>query len=349
MAKYIIKRLLLAVLILFGVSIILFFLVRLMPVNFIVNKFSSQMALGGIKPEDLQLIMKSYGYNLILFLDDAGKITGFEVDSSFGEIISSYFKWLGNFLTGDMGDSFIYTQPVSEVISSRMGTSFAIAFVSLILELIIAIPLGIKCACNQYGKLDYTVTFLCMVGISFPSFFLGNILIKWLAVDWGWFDPMSGLISISLPTGASWLTKFIDMLWHLVLPITVMVIIDMGALMRYTRTNTLEVLNADYIRTARAKGLGEGKVIYKHVFRNTLIPLITTLSFTLPTLFGGAMITETVFNIEGIGQAAYQALEQGDINLIMGYNMFLAVLTVLGTLLADIMYAVVDPRVKLVK
>ena len=137
------------------------------------------------------------------------------------------------------------------------------------------------------------------------------------------------------------------MIWHLILPILVMVILDIGSLMRYTRTNTLEVLNADYIRTARAKGLSEGKVVYKHVFRNTLIPLITVLASTLPMLFGGAMITETVFDIPGIGQAAYNALKIGDIPLAMGYNMFIAVLTVIGTLLADIMYAVVDPRVKL--
>ena len=118
--------------------------------------------------------------------------------------------------------------------------------------------------------------------------------------------------------------------------------------MRYTRTNTLEVLNADYIRTARAKGLSEHSVVYKHVFRNTLIPLVTMLAGTLPSLFGGAMITETVFDIPGIGNIAYQALLAGDIPFIMGYNMFIAILTVVGILLTDLMYAVVDPRVKLV-
>ena len=117
----------------------------------------------------------------------------------------------------------------------------------------------------------------------------------------------------------------------------------------YTRTNTLEVLNADYIRTARAKGLSEGKVIYKHAFRNTLIPLVTLLAGTLPGLFSGAMITEQMFAIPGIGLKAYEALKAGDIPFIMGYNMFLAILTVLGTLLADLMYAVVDPRVKILK
>ena len=123
----------------------------------------------------------------------------------------------------------------------------------------------------------------------------------------------------------------------------------MGSLMRYTRTNTLEVLNADYIRTARAKGLSERKVIYKHAFRNTMVPLVTLLAGTLPSLFSGAMITEQMFSIEGIGLMAYDALKQGDIPFVMGYNMFLAILTVLGMLIADLMYAVVDPRVKINK
>ncbi|MDE7453857.1 MAG: ABC transporter permease, partial [Clostridia bacterium] len=180
----------------------------------------------------------------------------------------------------------------------------------------------------------------------FPSLFVVKLFIMWFAVDLGWFET-GGLNSSSLPSGASGFEVFGDMIWHLILPILVMVILDVGSLMRYTRTNTLEVLNADYIRTARAKGLSEGKVVYKHVFRNTLIPLITVLASTLPMLFGGAMITETVFDIPGIGNATYTALMEGDIPLAMGYNMFIAVLTVIGTLLADIMYAVVDPRVKL--
>jgi peptide/nickel transport system permease protein len=330
MVKYIIKRLLLAILILFGVSVILYFLIRLMPVDYFTSKFSSQLAAGGMTQEDLDHVLEIYGLN----------------DNSFLGILKGYWSWLSNFLKGDMGTSFQYGEKVEDVIASRMGISFGISFVALILEVIIAIPLGIKCACNQYGKFDYIVTVLCMIGMAFPSFFLGNLLIKWFAVDLGWFD-LGGLVSSNLSLDANWFTRFANMLWHLVLPIAVMVILDIGGLMRYTRTNTLEVLNADYIRTARAKGLPENRVIYKHVFRNTLIPLITTLSFTLPTLFGGAMITETVFDIPGIGQAAYNALKIGDIPLAMGYNMFIAILTVIGTLLADIMYAVVDPRVKL--
>ena len=328
MVKYIIKRILLALLILLVVSLILYFLIRMMPVDFIEDRFNAS---GQLKPEDLQRLYALYGLD----------------DNSFLGILKGYWKWLTNFLKGDMGNSFIYTDPVSKVISDKMGISFGISLVSLILEVLIAVPIGIKCAVNQYGKFDYTMTFLCMVGIAFPSFFLGNLLIKWFAVDLGWFDPMGGLNTSGL-TG-NWFVMLGDTLWHLVLPIFVMVVLNIGSLMRYQRTNTLEVLNADYIRTARAKGLSEGTVIYKHVFRNTLIPLITTLAFTLPMLFGGAMITETVFDIPGIGNTTYKALREGDIPLAMGYNMFIAILTVIGTLFADIMYAVVDPRVKLGK
>ncbi len=325
MVKYIIKRLLLALLILFGVSIILYVLIRLMPNQYLESQYWATHGQGISEEQakaELHGILAAYGLE----------------DSSFGGILKGYFMWLGKFLTGDMGPSFKYGGQVEDVIGRYMWVSFGISFAALIFEMLIAIPLGIKCAVNQYGKLDYVATVLCMVGIAFPSFFLGNLFIKWFAVDLGWFET-GGL--------TSGVGGFGDTLWHLVLPMTVMVLLNVGGLMRYTRTNTLEVLNADYIRTARAKGLSEGKVVYKHVFRNTMIPLVTQLSFTLPSLFGGAMITEEVFQLPGIGQIAYHALLEGDVFLAMGYNMFLAVLTVIGVLLADIMYAVVDPRVKL--
>ena len=291
--KYIIKRVLLSLLILFGVSVILYVLMRMTPSNVIADTFRASHS--NMEEEErerlLNEILAHYGL----------------ADNSFGGILKGYFMWLGNFLKGDMGLSFTNgNMPVQKVIGDYMWTSFGISFVALILEMLIAIPLGIKCAVNQYGKLDYVATVLCMVGIAFPSFFLGNLFIKWFAVGLGWF-PTQGIENGGI-----------------VLPMAVLVILSVGGLMRYTRTNTLEVLNADYIRTARAKGLSEGKVIYKHVFRNTMIPLVTQLSFTLPSLFGGAMITEEIFALPGIGQIAYKALFAG-----------------------DILYAVVDPRVKL--
>ncbi len=262
-----------------------------------------------------------------------------------GALFGGYFTWLFNLLRGEMGMSFKYKRPVEDVIMQHMGISFAIAFVATILEFAIAIPLGIKAAVNQYGVIDYTVTILVMIGISLPTFFLAALVIRVFAVKLGWF-PVGGLKDALAP-GTSGIVVFGNVLWHMVLPMFVLVVLSVGSLMRYTRTNTLEVLNSDYIRTARAKGLSERSVIYKHAFRNTMIPLITMMAGILPSLFGGAMITETVFAIPGIGKQAYDALIVADVPFIMGYNMFLAVMTVIGTLLSDLMYAVVDPRVKL--
>ncbi|MBP3492762.1 MAG: ABC transporter permease [Clostridia bacterium] len=266
----------------------------------------------------------------------------------FVAIIKGYFNWLGNLLKGDLGMSFKYKRPVSDVIVQNMGISFAIAFIATILQFAIAIPLGIKAATHQYGFIDYSVTVLAMMGISLPTFFLAALAIRLFAVQLGWFE-VGGIASASLPMDASWIVRLGDTLWHMVLPMAVLVILSIGSLMRYTRTNTLEALNADYVRTARAKGLSERKVVYKHVFRNTMIPLVTMMAGILPSLFGGAMITETVFSIPGIGKLAYDALVVADIPFIMGYNMFIAILTVVGTLLSDLMYAIVDPRVKIGK
>ena len=332
MFKYIVKRLLTALLILVGVSLILYIIIRLMPANVIRDNYmASHQQAGEFDEAELQAILDRYNLG----------------DDSFGGIVTGWWKWITAFLCGDFGVCLSESTPVQKVIFDNMGVSFAISFISLLLQLIIAIPLGIKCACNQYGKLDYTVTALTMIGISFPSFFFASIIIKVFALDLGWFEPGS-LISGSMVNSVGF-ERFINICWHMVLPIFVLTILSIGSMMRYTRTNTLEVLNADYIRTARAKGLSENKVVYKHVFRNTLIPLVTTLAGILPGLFGGSMIIEQMFSLPGIGNTAYQMTLKGDIPFIMGYDMFIATLTVLGILLTDIMYAVVDPRVKIGK
>lgn len=333
MFKYIIKRILLSILILIGVSIIIYFLIRLMPSDFLEKKFASQLAQGTMTLEQLNEMKDHYGL----------------LDNSFKGIVNGYWDWLTKALKGDLGISFVYNKPVASVISEKMWISFIISGVALIFEFVIAIPLGISGAVKQYSFQDYLVTILAMIGISFPSFFFADILIKVFAVELGWL-PVSGQTGAEIViTDISAFQYFIMNLSHLILPMVTLVVLSIGSMMRYTRTNTLEVLNADYIRTARAKGLSEKKVIYKHAFRNTMIPLVTIFAGILPSLFGGAMIVEQVFGIEGIGNIAYKALNQGDIPFIMGYNMFLAILTVIGTLLSDIMYAVVDPRVKLGK
>ncbi len=332
MVKYIVKRLLTALFILLGVSILLYAIIRLMPTNVIEANYMASHQQSDYSEEELRAILARYNLD----------------DNSFGGIIKGWWIWISRFVCGDFGVCLTNSEPVQDEIFRNMGVSFAVSFIALILELIIAIPLGIKCACNQYGKLDYTVTALTMIGISFPSFFFASIVIKIFALDLGWFEAGS-LVSGNMPVSASGLEIFINQCWHLVLPIFVLTILSIGSMMRYTRTNTLEVLNADYIRTARAKGLSESKVVYKHVFRNTLIPLVTTLAGVLPGLFGGSMIIEQMFSLPGIGNTAYLMTTKGDIPFIMGYDMFIATLTVLGILLTDVMYVIVDPRVKLGK
>ena len=279
-------------------------------------------------------------------MDCTGSYTVANIWDKFVAVLSGYFSWLGNMLSGDLGDSFLYQQPVGTVIAEHMWISFIISLVALIFQFAISIPLGIVSATKQYSLVDYSVTIITMIGISLPSFFFAALLIKVFSSWLGWL-PASGLVSAG--GSSAGIAYVLDMLHHLVLPMLVLVVLSIGGLMRYTRTNMLEVLNSDYIRTARSKGLSEKKVIYVHAFRNTMIPLMTLLAGILPSLFGGAMITEEVFAIDGIGRLAYKALQQGDVPFIMGYNMFLAVLTVIGTLLSDLMYAVVDPRVKLAK
>ncbi len=330
MLKYILKRLGLAVLILLGVSLIIYILVRCMPSSFIDNKIAEMNQGGATVPEETVENMK--------------KLYGLEDDSVMG-ILKGYLNWLAKLVRFDFGTSFKYGSPVIDVIRDNMGVSFAIALIATVFEFLIAIPLGITAATHQYSVRDYVVTVLVMIGISLPSFFIAQILQGTLAGQLNWFY-FAGGGDASIDIGDP-ITFLVDKLKAYGLPIITVVIISIGSRMRMTRTNMLEVLNSDYIRTARAKGLGERKVIYKHAFRNTLIPLVTGLAGLLPTLFSGAIITEQVFNLPGIGNIAYKAMIEADIPFIMGYNMFLALLSVIGVLLADLMYAVVDPRVKL--
>ena len=327
MKKFVIKRLLLSVVILFFVSMIIYGIMRCMPTSFVEQK---AMALSQ-KPG-----AKSYQE----WLDQLNAAYGLDVG-----IVQGYFKWFLQVVTQrDFGDSWYFNMPVLQKFSSVIWYSFALSLASFILEIFIAIPLGVIAARNQYSGKDYAITVVALMGISLPSFFFATIL-KWgFAVKLHWFD-LYGIVGrnyMNLSTGG----KILDMAYHMVLPVITLTIVSIGSLMRYTRTNMLEVLNADYIRTARAKGLPESRVVNHHAFRNILIPIITLLGGTLPGLFGGAMITETLFQIPGIGYTSYQCIQQGDIPFVMFYMLFFAMLILLGNLIADILYAVVDPRVR---
>ena len=310
MRKYLVKRLLLSVVILFFVTFIIYLLMRCMPSSYVENMARQLSQAPGSKPYEEWLAQLNAQYGL-----DLGLIPGF-------------FVQLKNLCTGNFGDSWKYTVPVIQKFNEVIWVSFIMGAISLVFELLIAVPLGIVAATKQYSVTDYTVTTVALLGMSLPTFFFATLL---------------KLIFCSL----SQFGQILDMAKHLVLPIVTLVFISIGPWMRYVRTNMLEVLNADYIRTARAKGLSEHKVIYHHAFRNTLIPLVTFIGGSLPGLFAGALITETLFAIPGIGFISYNAMVAGDIPFSMFYMTFLAILTLLGNLISDILYAVVDPRVRI--
>lgn len=327
MKKYIAKRLLLSVCILFVVAFVIYAIMRSLPTSYMETMAMQLSQLPGSKPYQEWLDQLNATYHM---------------DQ---DIIPGYFGWLSRAVRGDFGDSWKYTVPVLEKFNEVIWLSFVMGAIAMVLELVIAIPLGIIAATKQYSKADYTISVVALAGISLPTFFFATLLKLIFSVHLGWFD-LAGLIGRNYYQLSSW-GQFWDKANHLVLPITTLVVVSIGSLMRYTRTNMLEVLNSDYIRTARAKGLSENKVIYHHAFRNTLIPLVTIVGGSLPGLFSGALITETLFSIPGIGFTSYQAMVAGDIPFSMFYMVFLAMLTLVGTLIADILYAVVDPRVRI--
>ena len=328
MAKYTIKRVLYSILILFFVMFLIYVLMYNMPMGYIETKARELASRPGAT--------KSYAE----WLADLNAQYGMDKG-----VVLGYLTWLKSALRGNWGDSWAWTIPVTQEFHNTVWYSFILGFVSFVFEILIAIPLGITAAKNQYSFTDYFTTVVSMVCISMPTFFIATVLKYIFSVKLGWFD-LSGMQGRNY-MNLSDFGKFLDVAKHFVLPSITIIIISIGGLMRYTRTNMLEVLNADYIRTARAKGVPEKKVINYHAFRNTLIPLVTTLGGSLPGLFSGALITETLFSIRGIGYASYTSMTQGDIPFIMFYLAFISILTLLGNLISDLLYAVVDPRVRL--
>lgn len=328
MLKFTVKRLLYSALILFFVMFLIYVLMYNMPMGYLETKareLASRPGAGKSYTQWLADLNAQYGM-------DKG-------------IVGGYFTWLKSAVRGEWGESWAWTVPVTQKFHDTVWYSFALGLVSFIFEILIAIPLGISAAKKQYSFTDYFTTVVSMVCISMPTFFLATVLKYVFSVKLGWFD-LTGMQGRDYQT-LSEFGKILDVAKHFVLPAITLTVISIGGLMRYTRTNMLEVLNADYIRTARAKGVPEKAVINKHAFRNTLIPLITTLGGSLPSLFSGALITETLFGIRGIGYASYYSMTQADIPFTMFYLAFISILTLLGNLISDLLYAVVDPRVRL--
>ncbi|MEY8350441.1 ABC transporter permease [Bacillus cereus] len=317
MKTYIIRRFLQMIPTLFGTSIIIFFLFALLPGDYVDSNPK-------LTPERAQELRELYGLNK--------------------PIVERYFHWLGNALHGDFGFSLQYQEPVTALLNKFIWNTFIVAVAALFFTWIIALIVGVISATKQHSWFDALVTIGVFAAMSFPSFFIGLFFIKVFAVDLN-ILPIGGMIDIgSNSTGFAYI---LEVLRHMILPVCILTLLGVGSLTRYFRTGMLEVIRQDYIRTARAKGLKERVVIYKHALKNAILPAITLLAFELPGLFSGAIIIEQIFNWPGIGSIQLEALSFRDYTVLMAFTMFLSCLTVIANFLADIVYAMVDPRIRL--
>ncbi|MBK8981710.1 MAG: ABC transporter permease [Ignavibacteria bacterium] len=260
-----------------------------------------------------------------------------------------YFLWIGNMLQGDFGNSFKDDRPVIDKIFERLPVTITISLLSFLLIYTIAIPIGIYSAARQYSLLDRTTTVLLFILYSLPNFWVATLAIVFLCnVEYLKIFPTAGIRSEDFDS-LSFVGQVKDRFMHLFLPVTISSLTSFAFISRQMRSSMLEVIRQDYIRTAKAKGLSERKVVMKHALRNSLIPIITLIGGLLPAMIGGSVIIETIFSIPGIGQLAFQAILDRDYPLIMAELVLVSLLTVVGILLVDILYSFVDPRIAFTK
>lgn len=250
-----------------------------------------------------------------------------------------YVRWLGQVLRGNLGISYQAGLPVLEIIGQMLPNTLILSAAALALSLIVAIPAGVVSAARPYTALDHTVTFLCFFGISVPVFWYGLMLIVLFAIVLGWL-PAGGMRTIGEARSLADLTR------HLILPAVVLGTANMALFARYTRSSTMAVLRADYVRTARSKGLAERSVLYRHALRNALITIVTVVGLQLPRLVGGAAITETVFAWPGMGSLAVRAAFERDYPMIMGITLVISFVVAASNLLVDMVYVYLDPRIR---
>jgi len=261
-------------------------------------------------------------------------------------IYVQYYNWLKGLARLDLGRSFSPDRrPVWDKIKERIPVTLLINFLSITILLVVAIPLGVSAAVRHNSLFDQISTILIFMGYAAPAFWVALLVMLFFGVKLGWL-PISGLHSLMGYEQLSTMEKVIDWAKHLILPVFVSALGGLAGMSRYTRSSMLEVLRQDYITTARAKGLSEKKVIYKHALRNALLPLITILGLSLPALIGGSVIFESLFAIPGIGQLMWSSVMARDYPVLMGNLVIVAILTLLGNLLADIGYAMADPRIR---
>jgi len=315
MSRYLLGRLAEMLVVLLIMSAIVYWMIGLMPGDPIELLFTGNP---NIRPDDIARLRAIYGLDQPLH--------------------ERYLAWLTQALQGDFGFSRMFARPVLDVLLPRLGNTVVLMGVSFLLSVAIALPLGIEAARKPYGAFDNGVNLFCFAGISVPTFWLALLLIILFAVILGWF-PASGAGEGS----------FGDQLRHLILPVLTLTVANIGHYTRYVRAAMIETLRQDFVRTARAKGVSEEGVVWRHALRNSLSPILTILALSFGSLFSGALITEIMFAWPGMGKTMFDAIQANDYNLALVGLLFATLTTLLGSLLADLAYAWADPRVRLDK
>jgi peptide/nickel transport system permease protein len=325
--SYLLRRLLGAIPLLLGILTLLFFVIHLAPGDPTARYFSPN-----VSPEVIEQMRRNLGLDRPLHIQ--------------------YFQWLASFARGDFGYSFGQMRPINQILPEVLWNTLQLTLVSMILIFGVGMLIGIVQAVRQYSATDNVLTFLALFFYSMPSFWFALMLIlvfSLKATQWGFPEflrfPASGMTDVGyefMPFGR----RVLDRLEHLVLPAIALGIGNAAGVARYMRGSMLEVINQDYIRTARAKGLSERKVIFKHALRNSMIPIVTLLGLYLPILLSGAVLVEVIFAWPGMGRLIVDAIFQRDYPLVMATSFIIAGMVVLGNLLADVLYAVVDPRIR---
>lgn len=324
MLSYLINRFLLMIPILFGITLICFIVINLAPGSpaSFQEEFSPKAS-----PEAMEALKKLYG------LDKP--------------IHERYLQWLKMVITLDLGKSFVDGRNVKDKIKERLPITVTLNLLSILIILLFAIPIGVYSALKPNSLFDRALTIFVFTGFSVPTFWVALLAMIIFGVNLGWL-PISGIQSIGAER-LPFYERLFDWIKHLILPVTIMSFAGLAGMSRYTRSSMLEVLKQDYIRTARAKGLPERVVIIRHALRNALLPVVTLLGLALPGLIGGSVIFESIFSIPGMGQLFYASAMSRDYPTIMGILIIGALLTLLGNLLADITYFIVDPRIRVKK
>ncbi|MFN8495149.1 MAG: ABC transporter permease [Caldilineaceae bacterium] len=317
MTQYAVRRLLTAIPTLLVMSLIIYGILALAP-----GSPLAQFALNPAIPESTrQLIRHQLGLDLPWYL--------------------RYFRWLISLVQGDWGFSFATKAPVVDLIGQRLPQTIQVVGSAYIIAVLVAVPLGILSAVRQYSIFDQLATFCSFIGFSVPSFFTGIILILVFAIQLGWF-PIVYQTTLKV---TDWNT-FTQQTRQMVLPVMVLIVQQTAALTRFMRSSMLDNLPLEYVRTARAKGLREMLVVLRHVVRNSLIPVVTLIALGIPTIFAGAIITENLFRVNGLGSLLITSIQNSDTPVVMALTFIFAILTVFFNLLADILYGVLDPRVR---